>query len=422
MLTRKFNYFMGSVSLLLGLCIFIIIIFITVNSDNKSEEDQIRWSDQEKKSIDIQESEEFFLSNQPCPSGLPELYLENTEGLDLALEPTVELLEAVVTVFVDANSGFIGNRAGKVWAFSRSGLSADPVIDLTSDISTDMDQGLLGMALSPDSNWLYLNHTDKSGISIIRAYRVSDDFIKVGDGVNILLVEQPSAMHNGGDLTFGPDGFLYVSFGDGGGQGDPYGHGQNNSTPLGAILRLQVDPTNWPPHRPAPGNPFFDTPDTDPRIWATGVRNPFRFSFDRTTGNLWLTDLGQQCIEEINVLKPAEAGANLGWNSFEGTRVFTSSLTDDHRQPDFEYRHSSGLCAIMGGFVYRGSKIPNLNGKYVFSDLCSGLIMALSLDGDPRVISLGLQVSQPVGFAENSDGELYVIDMASGLHQIVSPK
>lgn len=413
---------MSVVSLLLGLCIFIIIIFIIVNSDPQSKDDQIRWFDREKKSIDIQASEEFFLSNQPCPAGLPDLHLEDVEDLELTLEPTVALVDAVVTIFVNAHAGFIGNRAGKVWAFSRSGLSTDPVIDLTSEISTEMDQGLLGMALSPDSNWLYLNHTDKSGTSIISAYSISDDFVKIGKGVNILLVEQPSAMHNGGDLTFGPDGFLYVSFGDGGGQGDPYGHGQNNSTPLGTILRLQVDPTNWPPHQPAPGNPFLDTPDTDPRIWVTGVRNPFRFSFDQATGNLWLTDLGQQCLEEINVLKPTEAGANLGWNGFEGTRAFTTSGADNHRRPDFEYRHSSGLCAIMGGFVYRGSKIPNLHGKYVFSDLCNGSIMALSFDSSPRVISLGLRVSQPVGFAENSNGDLYVIDMSTGLHQITATK
>ena len=413
---------MSVVSLLLGLCIFIIIIFIIVNSDPQSKDDQIRWFDREKKSIDIEASEEFFLSNQPCPAGLPDLHLEDVEDLELTLEPTVALVDAVVTIFVNAHAGFIGNRAGKVWAFSRSGLSTDPVIDLTSEISTEMDQGLLGMALSPDSNWLYLNHTDKSGTSIISAYSISDDFVKIGKGVNILLVEQPSAMHNGGDLTFGPDGFLYVSFGDGGGQGDPYGHGQNNSTPLGTILRLQVDPTNWPPHQPAPGNPFLDTPDTDPRIWVTGVRNPFRFSFDQATGNLWLTDLGQQCLEEINVLKPTEAGANLGWNGFEGTRAFTTSGADNHRRPDFEYRHSSGLCAIMGGFVYRGSKIPNLHGKYVFSDLCNGSIMALSFDSSPRVISLGLRVSQPVGFAENSNGDLYVIDMSTGLHQITATK
>ena len=422
MRTRKFKYPMSVVSLLLGLCIFIIIIFIVVNSDRKSKDDQIRWYDRDKKSIDVQASEEFFLSNQPCPAGLPDLHLEDVEDLELTLEPTVALVDAVVTIFVNAHAGFIGNRAGKVWAFSRSGLSTDPVIDLTSEISTEMDQGLLGMALSPDSNWLYLNHTDKSGTSIISAYSISDDFVKIGKGVNILLVEQPSAMHNGGDLTFGPDGFLYVSFGDGGGQGDPYGHGQNNSTPLGTILRLQVDPTNWPPHQPAPGNPFLDTPDTDPRIWVTGVRNPFRFSFDRATGNLWLTDLGQQCLEEINVLKPTEAGANLGWNGFEGTRAFTTSGADNHRRPDFEYRHSSGLCAIMGGFVYRGSKIPNLHGKYVFSDLCNGSIMALSFDSSPRVISLGLRVSQPVGFAENSSGDLYVIDMSTGLHQITATK
>ena len=377
----------------------------------------------ERKKVSISKpSEEFFLSNQPCPAGLPDLHLEDVEDLELTLEPTVALVDAVVAIFVNAHAGFIGNRAGKVWAFSRSGLSTDPVIDLTSEISTEMDQGLLGMALSPDSNWLYLNHTDKSGTSIISAYSISDDFVKIGKGVNILLVEQPSAMHNGGDLTFGPDGFLYVSFGDGGGQGDPYGHGQNNSTPLGTILRLQVDPTNWPPHQPAPGNPFLDTPDTDPRIWVTGVRNPFRFSFDRATGNLWLTDLGQQCLEEINVLKPTEAGANLGWNGFEGTRAFTTSGADNHRRPDFEYRHSSGLCAIMGGFVYRGSKIPNLHGKYVFSDLCNGSIMALSFDSSPRVISLGLRVSQPVGFAENSNGDLYVIDMSTGLHQITATK
>jgi|TARA_B100000959_G_scaffold217229_1_gene229084 glucose/arabinose dehydrogenase len=384
---------------------------------SSGDRDEIRWQAPTKSSIPFEETKEFALSNDRCPAGLPMLEPKQVDSVDLELSLFLDLPGAIALVFLDAESGFVAERNGLVYAFDSGGMLAEPVINMTSDTSNEMDQGLLGLAISPDKNWLYLNRTDLRGSSVVTAHSLQSGMSNPGAGVEIIVVDQPSAMHNGGDLVFDSEGRLLVSFGDGGGLGDPNGHGQDLSTPLGALLRLDVNPNQWPPHKPAIGNPDHG-PGSDPRIWVSGVRNPFRFSFDETTGDLWLTDLGQQCVEELNVLTSADAGANLGWNLMEGSRPFLGQDNSSLRSPDFEYSHGRGRCAIIGGFVVHGGPHPILEDRYLFTDMCGAQLMALRLDEDPSVLALPLHASHPVAFAAGHAQDLYLIDLASGVWQM----
>ncbi len=379
--------------------------------------DQIRWRMPQQSSVLSEETREFELSNESCPPGLPLLEATQVDSVDLELSLFLDLPGATSLVFYDTNSGFVAERTGRVYAFEAGEMVTGPVIDLAANTSSDLDQGLLGLALSPDKEWLYLNRTDLEGSSVVTAHSLRSGITDAGTGVEIIIVDQPSAMHNGGDLIFDREGYLLVSFGDGGGLGDPHGHGQDLSTPLGSVLRLQVNPSSWPPHQPAPGNPNLG-PDSDPRIWVSGVRNPFRFSFDEATGNLWLTDLGQQCVEEVNVLASNEAGANLGWNLVEGSRPFMGRDNSSLRSPDFEYRHGRGRCAIIGGFVVHDGPDPILEDRYLFTDMCGAQLMSLQLGDDPSVLALPLYATHPVAFATGHARDLYLIDLASGVWRI----
>lgn len=366
----------------------------------------------------IEETIEYIRSNEECPPDLAELNSVPVANFGVALTPLFEVPNLTVMAFSDVDRGFVGERTGQIWSFGPSGLSDEPVLDYSDDTTAEHDQGLVGMTLSPDGQWLYMNRTNGQGDSLIIAVPHADGTLAPNAAVEILAVDQPSAQHNGGSLAFGPDGHLYVSFGDGGGLGDPRGHGQDTSSVLGAVLRLAVDPTATPPATGAPGNPFADQGDAAAMIWAIGVRNPFRLSFDRIQGDLWLGDVGQQCLEEVNVLAMNEGGANLGWNVYEGTRRFVGDPLRDHHEPAFEYRHGRGLCAIVGGYVYRGPSFPELLGRYVFSDLCSGDLYALNPAGTPEVIELPLGTSRPVGFGQDPAGELYVIDIETGVYRL----
>jgi glucose/arabinose dehydrogenase len=378
---------------------------------------EIWWQSNAETSTQSQDSREFILSNEPCPNNIPLLEPKQVDVVDLELSLFLDLPGAIALAFLDAENGFVAERNGLVYAFDSEGVLAEPVIDITSDTSNEMDQGLLGLAISPDKNWLYLNRTDLRGSSVVTAHSLQLGMSNLGTGVEIIVVDQPSAMHNGGDLAFDSEGRLFVSFGDGGGLGDPNGHGQDLSTPLGAVLRLDVNPDRWPPHKPAVGNPDLG-PGSDPRIWVSGVRNPFRFSFDETTGDLWLTDLGQQCVEELNVLASADAGANLGWNLVEGSRPFLGADSSSLRSPNFEYRHGRGRCAIIGGFVVHGGPHPILEDRYLFTDMCGAQLMALKLDEDPSVLALPLHAAHPVAFVAGQAQDLYLIDLVSGVWQI----
>ncbi len=392
--------------------------------------------------LPLTQTPEYVASNTPCPAGLPEIGAiplgEAAPSETVLLVPFIDLAEATVMVFDPDRSdrGFVGDRRGRIWRFTLidsvdgsaadgATLSAQPVADFSSDTAAEHDQGLVGMTVGPNGR-LWINRTDRRGASLLTVLTPTDDRTALqGDYTDVLTVEQNNAQHNGGDLVFDPDGLLYVSFGDGGGFGDPRHHGQNLATPLGAVLRFALDThgssatDDWQ-LVPAAGNPDLGS-GSDPRIWAYGARNPFRMSIDDETGTLWIADVGQQCIEEITVLGLDEGGANLGWNSFEGSRRFVGPEISNHRPPDFEYRHGRGLCAVIGGHIYRGDELGWLAGRYVFADLCGGDIYAaaVALGAQPdEVTHLGVSTPRPVGFAVDAAGEMYVIDMETGVWRL----
>lgn len=412
--------------------------------------------------LPLTQTPEYVASNTPCPAGLPELGAipisavpvdYGTPGRAVTLAPYIDLPEATVMVF-DSGSGdapdssvskpgvggsgggFVGDRRGRIWRFEpdlagHTGrgvgavTSAEPIADFLSNTAAEHDQGLVGMTLGPNGH-LWINRTDRHGSSVLTVLTpTADRGVLLGSYADVLEVKQTNAQHNGGDLLFDAEGLLYVSFGDGGGLGDPRHHGQNLATPLGAVLRFAVDtggspdPGDWR-LIPAPGNPDLG-PGSDPRIWVYGARNPFRMSLDEPSGTLWVSDVGQQCIEEVTVLGLDEAGANLGWNAYEGSRRFVGDELADHRPPDLEYRHGRGLCAVIGGHVYRGSQLEWLAGRYVFADLCGGDIYAAAVEPGTQpdeVWHLGVSTPRPVGFAADNAGELYVIDIETGVWRL----
>ncbi|MCU1353834.1 MAG: hypothetical protein JWM05_3043 [Acidimicrobiales bacterium] len=302
-------------------------------------------------------------------------------------------------------------RAGRVRRLVRSGsslrLEAPVQLDLTADTTTDGEHGLLGMTFSGDGNTLYVSHTNKAGDSRLASYRMRGGSIDRQSRVELLAVDQPFPNHNGGNVVLGPDGKLWFGLGDGGAADDPDNRAQNPTDLLGKILRLD----------PAKG--------FKPEIVITGVRNPWRFAFDPANGDLWIGDVGQNAVEEVDHLPAGQIdGKNLGWSGFEGS---VSYLEGSGRRPAlsvppiFEYRHPEG-CSITGGFVYRGREIPDLQGAYVFADYCAGVVRALRLGADGQVSderSLHITVDSPISFAEDDHRELYVLSQAGPVVRLV---
>ncbi len=307
---------------------------------------------------------------------------------------------------------FVATRLGTVHPLTADGVG-DVVVDISSTTTTDGERGLLGLAFAADGTELYLSSTDRNGDTVISAVAVTDG-TPGGDQRTVYTLDQPFSNHNGGDIAVGPDGMLYIGMGDGGRAGDPLEAGQDLTMALGAMLR--IDPQGGDPYAVPSDNPFLDTDGAAPEIVAYGLRNPWRFSFDRETGELWIADVGQDTREEINrVTTDALKGANFGWNLMEGTIEFAGSEPDDHVPPVYEYdtRGPEG-CSITGGYVYRGTAIPELTGAYLYADFCNGTIRGLLVDDDGEVIEqaeLGIDGGSVVSFAEDDDGELYVFDL-----------
>lgn len=310
------------------------------------------------------------------------------------------------------------NRSGRI------GYELDwrPTLDLTDVVNDEgSEQGLLGIAIPRDGRYLYASYTDESGALVVDRYTISSTRTTIDDDTRkeIIRVPQPAGNHNGGAIRFGPDGFLYVGLGDGGGAGDPDGNGQNTTTLLGSILRLEVD-TDAAYDIP-PGNPFAESAGAA-EIHLYGVRNPWRFSFDRETGDLWIGDVGQDTWEEIDLL-PAGAGmgrgANLGWNQREGLEPFGGGTSPDGAiEPIHTYGRDDGACSVTGGHVYRGSVIPQLVGTYLYADYCQGGIRALVLSQgevvEDRNLEIGIVPNSLGSFGEGPDGEIYVLSLAEG--------
>jgi glucose/arabinose dehydrogenase len=231
--------------------------------------------------------------------------------------------------------------------------------------------------------------------------------------------------HYAGHLAFGPDGYLYAALGDGGDGGDPLGNGQNLGTLSGKIIRIDPTPTETAPYRIPAGNPFVGVPGARPEIWSYGLRNPWKFSFDRVSGDVWITDVGQDAWEEVNFQRHAAGGGqNYGWNEMEGTHPYRDGEAPaNHVRPIHEYGHVNRACAITGGYVYRGGRIPALQGKYVYSDWCEGTIRALRVQ-DGVVVSdtdLGLDVAAIASFGEDVYGELYALSLAGPVFRFDPP-
>jgi glucose/arabinose dehydrogenase len=305
---------------------------------------------------------------------------------------------------------YVAERAGTVRPLTDDG-AGDPVVDLSEETTTDGERGLLGLAFAEDGGELYLSFTDLDGHTVVDAVEVDEGDVQA-ERRTVFTLEQPFANHNGGDVQVGPDGMLYLGLGDGGGGGDPLEAGQDLGTALGALLR--IDPAAQEPYGIPDDNPFLDDDAAEDEIFVYGLRNPWRFSFDLETEELWIADVGQDEREEINVLAlDAAAGANLGWSLMEGTLEFAGSEPEAHVPPVHEYETTSERCAITGGYVYRGRAIPELQGAYVFSDYCEGALRALVVE-DGEVTDeavLDVEAGSVVSFARDADGELYVLDL-----------
>ena len=336
----------------------------------------------------------------------------------------VAMLEEPVALAVrpDDPAFYVAEKDGQVVAIRDGDVDPTPVLDVSSQVSLGGEQGLLGLVFSPDGKSLYVNYTDVDGDTRVVAYAMAGDRADPSSRREVLFVDQPYSNHNGGNLVFGPDGYLYIGLGDGGSGGDPHDNAQSLGTLLGKMLRIDPRPADGAPYRIPADNPFVTTPGALPEIWAYGLRNPWRYSFDRSTGDLWIGDVGQSAWEEVD-RQPASSGGgeNYGWNVREGSHPYAAGGSlPGAVDPVFDYSHSDGGCVVTGGYVYRGAVIPDLVGTYVFADFCLGAIEGLRLDGDEVVHQqLGAPVQAVSSFGEDAQGELYVLSLAGGVYRLV---
>jgi glucose/arabinose dehydrogenase len=357
-------------------------------------------------------------------------------AFSVALEPVASGLdEPVYITGPDDGSGrlFVVERPGTIRIIRDGEVQEEPFLDITDLVESGYsEQGLLSVAFPDDfaeTGEFCVYYTARPagegvGNNTVARFQVTADDPDLADpasGEILLSLPDGRVNHNGGQLQFGPDGYLYVSLGDGGGGGDPDGNGQNPATLFGSILR--IDPgSEIEPYGIPPDNPFADGGDGAPEVWAFGLRNPWRFSFDRETGDLFIGDVGQGAIEEVDWLPAgSEGGTNFGWNIMEGSTCYAADDCDTTglTWPTAEYTHDYG-CSVVGGFVYRSTQAPSLEGVYLFADYCTGLLWGMGRDADGNwvtsdPIETGLNISS---FGEDADGEVYVAALSGDIFRV----
>jgi glucose/arabinose dehydrogenase len=355
-------------------------------------------------------------------------------AVEIALERVVDGLSSPVFASgAGDGSGrlFVVEQAGVIRIVRGGELAERPFLDIRTRIDAGGERGLLGLAFPPgfgvERDTFYVHYNDRDGDTVIASFHVRPDDPDRADPLDeriVFTTRQPYANHNGGWIGFGPDGMLYVALGDGGSGGDPHGYGQRLDTPLGKMLRIDAlagEDGAGAVYEIPPDNPHVGS-RARPEIWSTGLRNPWRASFDRATGDLWIGDVGQGSWEEVDRALAADGGGrgvNFGWNVMEGRHCFAPSSGCDRdglARPIAEYNHELG-CTVVGGYVYRGTASPALAGTYIFGDYCSGRIWGLASGGparqDPvRLANTDLTISS---FGEDDDGEPYVTDLSSGI-------
>jgi glucose/arabinose dehydrogenase len=348
-----------------------------------------------------------------------------------AYAQTIALQQFTTTVFTQpvdlANAGdsrmFVVQQGGAIRIVNSNGtVNSTNFLNLSSLISTGSERGLLGIAFHPEyetNGYFYVNYTNTAGNTVIARYSRNTTNPDIADAASaqiLLTITQPYSNHNGGCLRFGPDGYLYIGMGDGGSGGDPENYSQNINSLLGKMLRIDVD--NGTPYSNPTDNAFPGTVAGADEIWATGLRNPWKFSFDRVTGDLWIADVGQNAVEEINkvaVLTPA--GKNFGWRCYEGSSVYNSAgcgPAANYTMPFAQYTQAStNGCSVTGGMVYNGTAYPNLQGKYIFADYCNNKIGIISSTGT-ITWSSAFASNNFTTFGEDINGEMYVMGRSSG--------
>ncbi|WP_455245408.1 PQQ-dependent sugar dehydrogenase [Petrachloros mirabilis] len=351
------------------------------------------------------------------------------KAIDLVPVVTQGLQSPLFLTHAGNGSGqlFVVEQPGTIRLIDRGVLIEKPFLELRDRVSARGEQGLLGLAFHPGhrrNGRLFVNYTRKSdGATVVSEFTRRNQEHQVAASTEriLMVVPQPYSNHNGGMVAFGPDGHLYIGLGDGGSGGDPQNRAQNSDELLGKILRIDVD--RGRPYATPDDNPFSGGGGS-PEIFALGFRNPWRFSFDRETGMLWLADVGQNKWEEVDLVT---AGGNYGWRVMEGTHCYDPDRdcnSDGLTFPIAEYGHEQGRCSITGGYVYRGRLIPSLRGTYLFGDYCSGEIFAVTAGADHKKTSAvrilmrtGFRISS---FGEDEAGELYLVDHNGGVHRLAS--
>jgi glucose/arabinose dehydrogenase len=317
---------------------------------------------------------------------------------------------------------FVVERPGLIRILRAGQLEPDPFLDLRDRVGAGgSEQGLLGLAFHPrfaENGYVYVDYTDQRGNTVIARYQASADRADSASESIVLRVDQPYANHNGGALAFGPDGFLYIGMGDGGSGGDPQGNAQSLQSLLGKILRLDID--HGSPYAIPPDNPYVGSGEVYQEIWASGLRNPWRFAFDRLTGDLYIGDVGQNLWEEIDMLPAGTpGGANFGWNVREGLHAYAGGATAGFVDPVAEYGHDQG-CAVTGGKVVRDAALPGWQGTYVYGDFCTGRVWGLRRAADGAwlnglLFETGMSIS---AFGEDAAGQVYLLDYGGAVYRL----
>jgi len=360
---------------------------------------------------------------------------DGTDGIDEPREPPDLALDEVVsglerpTLATHAGDGtgrlFVVEQPGRVRVLQDGQLAEDPYLDLTDETDAGGEQGLLGLAFDPefaDNGRLYASYTDTEGDSVLARHTVEDppNGSPSPDGQVLLTVDQPYGNHNGGNIAFGPDGYLYYGLGDGGSGGDPEGNGQDPTTLLGSMLRLDVAGEQ----AQAPeDNPFVGDEAGHDLVWAYGLRNPWRFSFDPATGDLFIGDVGQDSYEEVNHQPAASTGGeNHGWNRWEGNHTYQGDPgREGYTFPILAYGLESGRCSVTGGHVYRGEAVPDLEGFYLYADFCQGTVWAAQNTTDGWRSDVVLETDHRIpSFGVDEAGEVSIVTHDGTVQRIVA--
>lgn len=376
----------------------------------------------------------------PPPAGTPTP--QRDEPPPLTLEPVAEDLEFPLLLTAPGGDRrlFIVERPGRIRILSGDSLQAEPFLDISELTRTDGERGLLGLAFHPDygrNGRLFVHYSGaEDGDTRLAEYQVSDDPDRAEptSARLLLTVEQPASNHNGGMVAFGPDGYLYLALGDGGASGDRFNNGQNPATLLGSLLRLDVDRPGEggqayaiPPDNPFRGGRTHGGIRGAPEVWAYGLRNPWRFSFDHEAGLIYIADVGQNAREEINIAPTDAAGLNYGWPIMEGSRCFRPRQGCSQEGlvlPVLEYETGDGTCGVIGGHVYRGGRIPGLAGTYFYGELCGGWVRSFRYQpgtGATNARDYGDQfgdLGQIVSFGQDAAGELYVLSAGGRINRV----